>query len=100
MKNVLLKKINFNNPYLKLGGLLIICIILILISNHVFAKDLLAGTDTDIKDTMKGTGKNWLYILDGGAALLLFIERHNPKIFMSILGVGIFLNIVMFFAGG
>ncbi len=100
MKNILLDKVNFDNPYLKLAILLLAIVTLILISNHVFAADLLAGTDADMKDTMKGTGKHWLYYLDGGASLFLFFQRKNPTIFFSVLGIAIFINALILLAGG
>lgn len=65
---------------------------LMLISNHVFATDLLAGTDADIKETMTGTGKHWLLWIDGAISLATFAYTKKPMVFFSVLGVLLFIT--------
>jgi len=77
----------------------IIGIGLILLSTHVFATDLLAGTDRDVSDTAKGTGRSWMYWLDGGASLIAFAFKKNPAIFFSILGVAAFFIVLIKMTG-
>ena len=67
---------------------------LLLLSTHASATDLLAGTDTDVSDTAKGTGRTWMYWLDGGASLIAFAFKKNPAIFFSILGVAAFFTVL------
>ena len=100
MKNIALKETLLSNNYfyLKLFVFITFFIFLYFISQHVFAADLLAGTDTDIKDTISGTGRKWLYWIDGGAALLLFTQRKNFITFFSVLGVAVFVNALIMLA--
>ncbi len=101
MKNVLSKKtLITNDHHIKLAVTLGLIVILVLISNHVFAADLLAGTDSDIKDTMKGTGRNWIYWIDGGVSLASFAYTKKPFVFFSVLGVAIFITALVKLAGG
>ena len=74
--------------------------ILMFLSNYVFAADLLAGTDADLKDTMKGTGKNWIYWIDGGVSLAMFAYTKKPFVFFSVLGVSLFITALLKLAGG
>jgi hypothetical protein len=76
----------------------IVCFLLFL-SNHAFAKDLLAGTDTDIKDTMIGTGKKWLLWIDGGISLASFAYTKKPVVFFSVLGISLFITALVTMAG-
>jgi hypothetical protein len=100
MKNVSLTKtlIANNYFYLRMAFLFALCLLLIFAYQHAYATDLLAGTDADIKDTISGTGRKWLYWIDGGAAVLLFTQRKNFITFFSVLGVAMFVNILILLA--
>lgn len=100
MKTMSLKKtLSANNYlYLKVGLYLTVFFLLIVAYQHAFATDLLAGTDTDMKDTIAGTGKKWLYWIDGGAALLMFTQRKNFINLISVLGVAVFINVLIVLA--
>lgn len=101
MKNVFLKKTSItNDPQIRIAAILAFIVILLLISTHVYAVDLLAGTDSDIKDTMKGTGRNWIYWIDGGVSLASFAYTKKPFVFFSVLGVAIFITVLVKLAGG
>lgn len=99
MKNMQLKNYALlNNPAVKFLIMLGLFLGIALLSNHVFATDLLAGTDTDIKDTLTGTGRHWILYYDGIAVALAFVTgQKNPKLFGSIVAISIFLNILVFF---
>lgn len=73
-------------------------IILLIASHYAYAVDLLAGTDTDIKDTIAGTGRHWLLYIDGIAALLMFAMRKNVMVLGSILVITLFINLLLFMA--
>lgn len=72
--------------------------ILLIASHYAYAVDLLAGTDTDIKDTIAGTGRHWLLYIDGIAAVLMFATRKNVVILGSILVITVFINVLLFMA--
>jgi len=73
---------------------------LFFISQHVFAADLLEGTDKDIKDTMEKTGKHWLLWIDGGISLASFAYTKKPMVFFSVLGICLFITALVKLAGG
>lgn len=84
----------------KLLVFLLIALSLLSLSNFVFATDLLNGTDTDIKDTMEGTGKHWLYWIDGGVSLASFVYSKKPIVFFSVLGISLFITALVKLAAG
>lgn len=96
MKSLIINKHALNESWIKAILILAIVSAFIFVSNHVFATDLLAGTDADIKDTLKGTGRNWILYFDGIAAVIGFVGRKNPAVFGSILAVTVFLNVLTF----
>jgi hypothetical protein len=96
MKSLITNKLALNESWVKAVLILAIVSALLFVSNHVFATDLLAGTDTDIKDTLKGTGRHWILYFDGIAAVIGFIGRKNPAVFGSILAVTVFMNVLTF----
>src|SRR5690348_5812694 len=73
-------------------------IALVLIARSTFATDLLAGSDTDVKDTLAGTGRHYLIYIDGGAAALMFATRTNIIVLGSIFVIVVFINILLFLA--
>lgn len=96
MKNLITSKLALNESWIKAILILALVSALLFVSNHVFAVDLLKGTDADIKETLKGTGRNWILYFDGLAAVIGFIGRKNPAVFGSILAVTVFLNVLTF----
>ena len=93
MQNQSLQKMNITqDSHVRSSIQLITFVTLLVISNQVFATDLLAGTDTDIKDIMKGTGKNWLLWIDGAISLGMFAYTKKPMVFFSVLGVLLFIT--------
>jgi len=69
------------------------------ITTHAFADDLLKGTETNLVDTLNGTGKKYLYIAEGLMSLLLYIKTKNVMLLVGILIVSIFFNIMLKMAG-
>lgn len=84
----------------KLGCLLLGAVLLFSFSYHLYAQDLLAGTDSDIKDTMQGTGKNWIYWIDGAISLASFAYSKKPFVFFSVAGVCVFITVLIKIASG
>lgn len=60
---------------------------LMFLSNHAHATDLLAGTMTDVKETIQGTGKKWMVAIDFAISLGAFAMTKKPFVFFSTLGV-------------
>lgn len=79
---------------------LFIFTVLLLISSHAHATDLLAGTDSDMKDTMTGTGRHWAYYIEGAVALGGLIKTRNIFVCFGIIAVAIFINVLIFLVGG
>ncbi len=70
----------------------------VLITRSAFATDTLAGSDTDIKDTLAGTGRHYILYIDGIAALLMFATRKNIIVLGSVIVVTLFINLLLFLA--
>lgn len=84
-----------NNTSVKVVVSLTLFTTLLILSNHVFATDLLKGTDADLKDIMGGTGKNWLLWIDGAISLGMFAYTKKPMVFFSVLGVLLFITVLV-----
>lgn len=68
--------------------------------NYANATDLLSGTTGDVMDTMKGSGRNWAYIVDGAISLGAFAKTKNPFVFFSVLAVAVGITVISKMAGG
>ena len=90
--------VHINSPIFLFVAKLTLIFGLIILSRSVFATDTLAGTDTDIKDTLAGTGRHWVLYIDGIAAALMFATRKNIMALGSIFVITIFINLVLFLA--
>jgi hypothetical protein len=87
------------NSHIRVSIQLITFVTLLVISNYVFATDLLKGTDADLKDIMGGTGKNWLLWIDGAISLGMFAYTKKPMVFFSVLGVLLFITVLVKMTG-
>ncbi len=68
---------------------------------HAFAgTDVLQGTTSDATTTMQGSGKKWLYLIEGVTALGAYIKSKNIFVLGGVAVIAIFLNIVLKLAGG
>lgn len=65
------------------------------LATQVFADDLLAGTETTLLETLKGTGKKYLYIGECVVSLLAYIQTKNVVVLIGIIVVAIFFNIMI-----
>lgn len=61
--------------------------------------DILQGTDESLWATMNGTGKKYIYAVEGIVALAAFIKTKNLLMFGGIIAVAIFMNIILSIAG-
>lgn len=95
-----MKGLSAKNNWLKFGCLLLGALCLFSFSYHLYAQDLLAGTDSDIKDTMQGTGRNWIYWIDGLISVASFAYTKKPFVFFSVAGVCVFITVLIKIASG
>lgn len=68
-------------------------------SSFVFADDILTGTDTTLIDTLNGTGKKYVYIVEGILSLAAYIKTKNLLFLAGIVIVAFFFNLVLTLAG-
>ena len=66
---------------------------------QVFAADLLEGTETALMDTLKGTGKKYLYIAECVVSLMAYITTKNVMVLIGIIIVAVFFNIMLKLTG-
>jgi hypothetical protein len=62
---------------------------------RAFGADLLAGTEATLLDTLKGTGKKYLYIAECIVSLLVYIQTKNVMVLIGIIVVAVFFNIML-----
>ena len=69
------------------------------LATQVFAAgtDLLAGTEQDLIETIKGTGKKYIYMAEGVIALVTYIATKNIFLFFGIVVISIFFNVFLKF---
>lgn len=96
----ILRKINevITHPVSLAIARIMFFITFVLITRSAFAADILAGSDTDIKDTLAGTGRHYLLYIDGVAAALMFATRKNVVVLGSIFVITVFINLLLFLA--
>lgn len=90
-----------HHPCFSLGlqGVLGLCLLLVV--SQVFAEgvDLLAGTDADLKATLTGTFKKYLYWGEGIAAIAVLIKSRNVMACAGIIVVCLFFNTLLKLTG-
>lgn len=92
--------INYFNTPKKLRILWVLAVISLMgLATQVFATDLLAGTDANLLETLKGTGKKYLYIGEGVVSLIAYIGTKNVAVLVGIIVVAIFFNIMITMVG-
>lgn len=102
MKKAVMAKKTENGSYnrVKLCFTLFMVFLLLLAVNHIYAADLLAGTTADAIDTAKGSGRNWMYIVDGATSIGAFWATKKPAVFFSVLGIALAITGYIKLAGG
>lgn len=79
--------------------LLAICILGI--TGYAFAggEDILSGTDTSLIATLNGSGKKYIYLVEGFLSLAMYIKTKNLLVLFGIVIVAVFFNIILKIAG-
>lgn len=88
-----------STPISKLIIKILLIVLLLMIINHAFATDLLANTDADIKDTIKNSGKMYLYAIEGFIGLCTFMTTRKLTHLSGVLIVAVFINVLLKFTG-
>lgn len=86
-------KFNVSIVY-RIGFIIWLCFFM----THVFADsgmDMLAGTTGDVSATIGGTGRKWIYLIEGVSALMAYRATKNVYVLGSVIAVGIFLNVLI-----
>ncbi len=81
---------------------LIVSICLIALTTHAFAdsgSDLLQGTDTSFWTTLNGTGKKYIYGTEFILAVATYIKSKNLLVFVGVIAIAVFFNILLKFVG-
>ena len=79
--------IKLSNSNYRLAILMGILLAMVFLSSNAHATDLLANTMGDVSDTLKGTGKKWIILIDFAISLGAFAMTKKPFVFFSSLGV-------------
>jgi hypothetical protein len=72
---------------------------LMFMCTYVFAEDILKGTETNLIDTINGTGKKYLYISEFVVACLAWLTARNVKAFFGVLILSVGANIILKIGG-
>jgi hypothetical protein len=80
----------------------LILTVLVLFSTHVFAEgsDLLQGTDESFWATLNGTGKKYIYGIEFILAVAMYIKSKNVLVFVGVIAIAVFFNVLLKFIGG
>jgi hypothetical protein len=76
---------------------LTVFILFFLKSGHAFAAgtDIGAGTADDAIATESGSGKRWLYVIEGAVAGYGFIKTRNIAVLGGVFVLSLFINVVL-----
>lgn len=69
------------------------------LATHAFGDDLLSGTETSLFDTLKGTGKKYIYATECIVALLTGIITRNWMACTGVVIVAVFFNVMLTMTG-
>ena len=61
--------------------------------------DVLTGTDASLWATLNGTGKKYIYAVEGILGLTGYMKTKNLLVLTGLVAVSIFLNILLSMAG-
>lgn len=62
-------------------------------------KDILEGTDASLIATLNGSGKKYIYLIEGFLSLAMYIKTKNLLLLFGIVIVAVFFNIILKVAG-
>ena len=78
---------------------LTLCLLLLCSAQYVLAStDLLAGTLGDVHATMEGTGRRWIFLIEGVSALIAYRSTKNIYVLGSVIAVALFINVLLMIA--
>ncbi len=80
---------------IKMGMKVMVILALVMGFRQVFAADLLANTTQDMEDTLNGTGRKWLILIDFALASALYIKIKNVMLFLGVLVISIAITSIL-----
>jgi hypothetical protein len=86
---------HFCNPAVQKLLKIFATLFLVGFSCHASATDLLDGTESNLLDTLNGTGKKYLYISECLVSLLIYIKTKNVMVLVGIMIVAVFFNVMI-----
>ncbi|CAN5421763.1 hypothetical protein BH10PSE19_BH10PSE19_00190 [soil metagenome] len=89
-------------PHMQLLLKFLFVAVILFACGHAYAvgdDDYLKDTDKGLKATIKGTGKTYVYIGEGIAAIIGYITTKKISMFFGILIIAIFFDVLFHFAG-
>ena len=62
---------------------------------QALATDLLAHTTDDMQETLEGTGRKWLILIDFALAAALYVKTKNVMMFLGVLVITIAITNIL-----
>ncbi|MBM3894785.1 hypothetical protein FJ366_04290 [Candidatus Dependentiae bacterium] len=62
---------------------------------QALATDLLEGTTDDMKETLEGSGRKWLILIDFALAAAMYIKTKNVMMFLGVLVITIAITNIL-----
>ena len=95
-----LRKLNIIGHRLTLGKTLMVLVgvmLIAMVSVDVLAAghDLLAGTDSDLMATLRGSGRRYLYLAEGITGIAAFMKTKNYLLLGGIVVVAVAFNVLL-----
>lgn len=89
------------NPHWQRLGMIVaaVGIMSVCLSALADGTDILQGTDASLWATLNGTGKKYIYAIEGILGLASYMKTKNLLVLTGIIGVSIFFNVILTFAG-
>ncbi|MBX3709477.1 MAG: hypothetical protein KIT56_10340 [Gammaproteobacteria bacterium] len=99
MSSLLISKYKSKKINMKSVARSVLFISLMFTCMHVFAEDLLKGTETNLIDMINGTGKKYLYIAEFVVACLAWVSQRTVKAFFGVIILAVGANIILKIGG-
>jgi hypothetical protein len=69
-------------------------VILFAFADLALADDLLKDSQVNLKDTVMGTGKLFIYLIEAVIAIALYMKTRNLMVFLGVIIIAVFVEIV------
>ena len=69
-------------------------IALLAFTDFVWAADLLKDSQKNLQETVMGTGKLFIYLIEAVIAIALYIKTRNLMVFLGVIIIAVFIEII------